>query len=349
MVDCTLSTSGTSQAPFHALASSLLSESKISRRGNVAQRTRLFTSNRVTPSPIHYSSVFRSNRVCREDQYNGNCSFEDTKRVASPHPQHFSQHSARLHGTRPHGHHDTFEEVWMQSSALAEAEASIPPLVRCLGSTINHSERFDQNLDNAFSRSLAVSDPIIAEIFHRYRPTNWDPAKGDEDRMRYTEGTPGNATPTLHQYGILGSSDRAQSPKLGFDVADYMRYHESQELSLPVVLAARPDMLSTLASTASSSSKRSLATATITPLSTSQTDHEQGGRKPIFWANRPCMSEDEERRDLSVMEWQNQQERNETFLGEWRLANSGIGDDSESSDIAEKRLRVVLGHLPSKN
>ncbi|KAF9214318.1 hypothetical protein CPC16_007290 [Podila verticillata] len=193
-----------------------------------------------------------------------------------------------------------------------------------------------------------MSDPIIADIFHRYRPTNWDPAEGDEDRMRYAEGALSNATPTLHWYGILGRSDKAQSPKRGLDVADYMRYHESQELFLPTVLAAQSDTLSTLAPTTSSSPDRSLA-ATTTPVSIPQTDHEQGRRKPIVWANRSCISEDEDKRDLSVVEWQNQQEMNETFLDEWCLENPGVGNNSESSDVAEKRLRVVLGHLSGNN
>lgn len=300
------------------------------------------------PSLKQYSSVFRTNRVCREVQYNSSYSFEGKKHAASSHPRQISQHSARLHGTRPHGHKDTFEEVWIQSSALAEAKPSFPPPVQYLESTTDDSEQLDQNLDNAYSRSLAVSDPIIAYIFHHYRPANWDPAEGDEDGMRYAEGTPRNATPTLRRYGILGRSDKTQSPKLGLDVADYMRYHEAQELSLPAVLAAQSDTLSTLASTADSMSDRSLP-ATTTPLSIPQTDHEQGRRKPIVWANTSCMSEDEDRRNLSVIEWQNQQERNETFIGEWRLANLGVGDDSESSDVAAKRLQVVLGLLSSNN
>ncbi|KAG0330006.1 hypothetical protein BG000_011874 [Podila horticola] len=326
MVDCSPSSSRSNKAPLHALANSLVSESKFGRRGNIAQRDRLFPTTRTAPSPI--LNMFTANRVCREDQYSGYGSFEDMKYVEfSSHPQQ-GQHSARLHGAR--GHSDTFEKVWTQSSASPAAETIFPPPIRHPEGTNNHSEHSDQNLDNAFSRSLAVSDPIIADIFHRYRPANWDPAEGDEDGLRHAAGN--TNSDTQHQHVALNSSDKARPFTLRLDVADYMRYHESQEIILPAVFAAQLDK-------------------PTTPMTTSQTDYEPGIRKAIFWANEPCRrEEDEDRRDLSVIEWDSQQERNETFLGaEWCLANPGRGDDMLSSDIAEKRLRVVLGHLSSTN
>ncbi|KAG0025220.1 hypothetical protein BGZ81_007318 [Podila clonocystis] len=196
MADCSSSISRTGQATLHALANSLVSESKIGRRGNFAQRARLFPRYRTAPSVM--LNMFKSNRVCREDQYNGYDSVEDTKHAEfRSHPQQIGQLSARLHSAR--GHINTLEEVWTQSSASPAAEASFPPPAQCQGGTADHSQYQDQILDNAFSRRLAVSDPIIADIFHRYCPANWDPAEGDEDGLRYTEGFPNNITQVQHK------------------------------------------------------------------------------------------------------------------------------------------------------
>lgn len=327
MVQCSSSTLSTNQAPIHALASSLVSESKFGRRGDIALRARLFPSIRSAPSPM--LNMFKANQVCREDQNNDYGSFENTKPAEfSSHPQQIDQRSARLHAR---GHNDPFGEVWTQCSIPPAAKISLPPPARYLEGTNDRSRHLDQNLKNAFSRSLAVSDPSIADIFHRHRPANWDPAEGDEDSLRYAGGNNNNAI--QYQHEVLNSSDKARSPKFGLDVADYMRYHESQELLLPAVIAAKPGPLTT------------------TPMTTPQTDHEPEINKPIFWANEFCKREDdEERRDLSVIEWDNQRERNEAFLDvEWRLEHLGSGGDRSSSDITEERLRVVLGHLSSTN